>query len=188
MKKLLLSGFTTFHDHAENSSQKIVEMFKESGLEGFELRTIILPVAYSSAFETLKVEMDSFKPDFVVSLGLAGNRQKIEIEKVAINLIHSKIADNDGVLTQDQPIVSEGPAAYFSTLPVMEMQQTQGEFPVEISFSAGAYVCNYLMYQLLHYTKGTTVKAGFIHLPHLNQHESSIQKTLVNIIQVLSKF
>lgn len=182
--KVLVSGFTTFSTHTENSSQIIAELLRETKIPGIEIQTVILPVAFSNAFDHLKIEIDSFKPDYVVCLGLAGNRKKISLEKVAINLIHSDIPDNEGVTQMDLHI-SEGPAAYFSTLPLKEMREVTTPFPVEMSFSAGAYVCNYVMYRVLEYVKGTKVKAGFIHLPHLHENQAEIFESLVRMIELL---
>lgn len=183
MKRVLVSGFTTFGSHTENSSETIVHLLKDTKMEGIELHTCILPVAFSSAFDHLKVEIDAFKPDVVISLGLAGNRNNIEIEKVAINLIDCEIPDNEGVIIQDKAIIEDGAVAFFSTLPVHELRQHTYQYPVTVSFSAGAYVCNYLMYQLLHYTQKSHIKAGFIHLPPLRDNQDQILNTMLDIIK-----
>ncbi len=183
MKKVLISGFQPFGSHAENSSQIIAELFKEVDLPGFEIRAIILPVAFSSAFEQLKTEIEKFGPDYVLCLGLAGERTTITLERVAINLIHSKIPDNDGVVFLDEAIFQNGPAAYFSTLPLKVMRELKTTYPVEESYTAGTYVCNYLMYQVLNYLKESDVKAGFIHLPHLKENRGPIHQAIVEIIK-----
>ena len=185
MKKLLISGFTTFNTHTENSSQVIADMLSRAQIEGFEIRTVILPVAFSTAFDHLQALIDSFSPDIVICLGLAGTREQIELERVAINLIHSNIADNEGVFRQDQPVVVGGPAAYFSTLPISAMKEVETPFLVEQSFTAGAYVCNYLMYKVLHHLKDTEVRAGFIHLPHLKDTKDLVFGSLVQMLRVL---
>lgn len=183
--KVLITGFTVFSSHGENSSQIIAERFKNTKIDCFDIHTAILPVAFSSAFDYLKVEIDSFKPDVVICLGLAESRQKIEIEKVALNLIHCNQPDNEGVLLQDRKIMDDGPDAYFATLPIKAMRETQGSFPKEMSLSAGAYVCNYVMYRLLNYTEGKGIRAGFIHLPHLKENEDKIFSSMVEMLKVL---
>lgn len=185
MKKVLLSGFGTFDEHKENSSQIIAEMIRETKIDGLEIRVVILPVTFAKAFEDLKTEIDTFKPDYVVSLGLAGNRKAIELEKVAVNLIHTRGGDNDGVSLQDTLIDEKGPVGYFSTLPLIEMREVESEFPVKMSFSAGAYVCNYLMYKTLRYVEGMDAKAGFIHLPHLNDDKDKIFGSLLKMVRLL---
>jgi pyroglutamyl-peptidase len=183
LKKVLISGFEPFGSHAENSSQVIAEIFKEVDLLGFEIRIIILPVTFKSAFELLKTEIEKFGPDYVLCLGLAGERTSITVERVAINLIHSKIPDNDGIIYLDQVILQNGPAAYFSTLPHEKIRELKTAFPVEESYTAGTYVCNYLMYNVLNFFKDSDVKAGFIHLPHLKENRGPIHQAIVDILK-----
>ena len=183
--KVLISGFTTFGSHSENSSQIIADRIKTAQIPGIEIQTCILPVAFSSAFEHLKIEIESFKPDVVICLGLAGNRKHIDLEKVAVNLIHCEIPDNEGVHQEDMAINKHGPAAYFTTLPIKEMREVKTEFPVNMSLSAGSYVCNYLMYKTLEYTEGKGMKAGFIHLPNLGQDGDKIFNSLIEMLRVL---
>jgi pyroglutamyl-peptidase len=140
-----------------------------------------------NTFKTLKKAMNDFLPDYVVCLGLASNRSAINLEKVAINLIHNDIADNEGVVHQDHLILKDGPTAYFATLPLEEMRKLQTPFPLEMSFSAGTYVCNYVMYETLNFLKDSKVKAGFIHLPHLEQNLQKIFDSLVIMLQTVSK-
>lgn len=184
MKKVLISGFQPFSNHAENSSQIIAELFGEVKIVGFDIKSIILPVTFSSSFEYLKTEIEKFGPDYVLCLGLAGERTSITIERVAINLIHSKVPDNDGVTHFDQAIIQNGPAAYFSTLPLKAIRELKTPFPVEESCSAGTYVCNYLMYQVLNYLKDSAVKAGFIHLPHLKDKKDPVYQSIVQILSL----
>jgi pyroglutamyl-peptidase len=184
--KILISGFTTFSSHAENSSEIIAKLFKSTPIKGFETQVVILPVTFSESFKTLNKAMNDFLPDYVLCLGLGSNRKAINLEKVAINLIHSDIADNEGVLHQDQWILKDGPSAYFATLPLEEMRKLQTPFPVEMSFTAGTYVCNYVMYESLNFLKDSKVKAGFIHLPHLEKNKDKIFDSLVIMLQTFS--
>lgn len=181
--KVLVSGFTTFASYSENSSEIMASLLKETKIPGVELHTAILPVAFSRSWDHLKMEIDFFKPDVVICLGLAGNRRHIELEQVAINLIHCDIPDNEGVLLQDKLITEDGPKAYFSSLPLKTMREAQTPFPVTLSLSAGAYVCNFLFYRLMEHYESTNVKAGFIHLPHLNRDQDAILETLISLIR-----
>ena len=73
----------------------------------------------------------------------------------------------------DTKIIEDGPSAYFSTLPVKTMAQDMATagIPAAVSNSAGTFVCNHLMYGVLHYaaTKRPHMKAGFVHIPYLPQ-------------------
>jgi len=183
--KVLLTGFTTFDTYSENSSQLMAERFKNAKIDGFEIQTVILPVVFSSAFDYLKIELDSFKPDAVICMGLAGSREKISLEKVAINHIHCEIPDNEGVSIQEKPIREGGPDAYFATLPLKKMRETKTPFPVEMSFTAGTYLCNYIMYRALDYYRDSEARVGFIHLPLVKSNEEQIYDTLVEFIRTL---
>jgi pyroglutamyl-peptidase len=95
----------------------------------------------------------------------------ISIERVAINLLDYRMADNAGHQAIDEPIVPDGPAAYFVTLPVRAMLEAvhAAGIPAELSLSAGAFLCNQVTYELLHYltTHQLDIPAGFVHLPAL---------------------
>ena len=182
MKKLLLTGFTPFGAYTVNSSQVMVNLIEQCGMTNFDIRSIILPVSFSQSFQKLKNEIDTFNPDLVISLGLAEMRPSINLEKVAINLIDCKTPDNEGIHMRDQLILKDGPTAYFSNLNTEEMRSVQTSFPVEMSYSAGTFVCNFIMYQTLSYLHDSKVKAGFIHLPHLENQEGKILDTLLKII------
>lgn len=183
--KILISGFLPFGSHTENSSQIIAEKFKTHEIDGFEIRVVILPVTFSLSFDRLKEVMDSFLPDAVICLGLAGNRKTICLEKVAVNFMHSNGADNDGVVKKHEVILPQGPSAYFSTLPLEAMLEVEGSYPVKLSLSAGSFVCNETMYRLLDYLKDGQVQGGFVHLPSLKEDEHSIFETVLKLIKVL---
>ncbi|WP_420480323.1 pyroglutamyl-peptidase I [Geobacillus genomosp. 3] len=117
------------------------------------------------------------EPDAVISLGLAAGRTKITPERVAINCQDGG-PDNRGIKVQDESIVEGGPAAYFSTLPIRQFVNALNEqgYPAQISNTAGTYLCNHVMYSVLHKvsSESLSVQAGFVHLPA--SHELAIQR------------
>ena len=105
----------------------------------------------------------------IVCVGQAAGRAAITPEVVGINLRNASIPDNVGNRPNHTPVVEGAPAAYFSTLPVREMVaalQAAG-LPCALSYSAGVFVCNDLLYTLLHRYDGTNTRVGFIHIPCL---------------------
>ena len=112
------------------------------------------------------------QPNAVITIGQAGGRPDITVERVGINIDDFRIPDNKGNQPIDEPVVTGGPVAYWATLPIKKMVanvKAQG-IPASVSNSAGTYVCNHLLYGLLHYltTQGkTAIPAGFIHIPYL---------------------
>lgn len=169
--KLLLTGFEPFGGSPINPSEQTVLSIAHDGLPGVELRAVILPVDRTRSGATAVAAIREFKPDAVVSLGEATRRMVVSIERIGINLMDYRIADNAGNQISDAPIVPGGPAAYFTTLPVRAMYDAvrAAKVPAELSLSAGAFLCNQVTYEVLHYleTNNLAVPAGFIHLPAL---------------------
>ena len=128
-----------------------------------------LPVSYDGSSAALRAALQEVQPDALISLGVAVGRDVVSLEQVAINLDSAGIEDNDGDRRCDEPIVPDGREAYFSSLPVrasFERLHAAGE-PVEISYTAGTYVCNHVFYegQRISRELGLSIPAGFVHVP-----------------------
>ena len=168
--KILVTGFDPFGGEAVNPSWMAVEQLPDAAA-GAEIVKKSLPVVWFKALEILEGYIEEIKPDVVVMCGQAGGADSLRIERVGINLCEARIADNAGVLLVGDPILKDGPAAYFSTFPFRAMfaaVEAEG-IAVKHSFSAGAYLCNHVLYGALHIaeTKYPNMKAGFIHVPFL---------------------
>ncbi|RPI32561.1 MAG: pyroglutamyl-peptidase I [Chloroflexota bacterium] len=177
---LLITGFEPFAGSTTNPSHCAALALAVRPPEGVRLHTAILPVDSQGGPDALLKALDEHRPDAVICLGEAGRRARISIERVAVNLMDYAIPDNQGRLAVDEPIVPGGPAAYFATLPVKRMLESvrAAGVPAELSLSAGAYLCNQVMYILLHHLAENQlpVPAGFIHLPYLP--EQAVQPPL----------
>uniref|UniRef100_UPI00258BC2E8 pyroglutamyl-peptidase I n=1 Tax=Pseudomonas sp. TaxID=306 RepID=UPI00258BC2E8 len=128
-----------------------------------------LPCVFGAANDALRTAVSTSRPDVVIAVGQAGGRSEISLERVAINVDDASIRDNAGAQPVDVPVVADGPAAYFSTLPVKAIVRAlrlRG-FPAGVSQTAGTFVCNHVFYGLMHATQNQAVKAGFIHVPFL---------------------
>lgn len=169
--KVLLTGFEPFGGSEVNPSEQVVRMLARRPPRGIRLATAILPVEQETGPAALLRALEEARPEAVICLGEAAGRAAVCVERVAINLLDYRIPDNAGRQTTDQPIVPGGPAAYFATLPVRAIQEAIREagLPTELSLSAGAFLCNQVMYILLHalHESGRRIPAGFIHLPAL---------------------
>ena len=185
--KILITAFEPFHGRDINPSQLILEQLED--IEGDSLMKMLLPVEFKATTEILKDLLKTHQPDVVISLGQAGNRPEISVERVAVNLDNvrssngkKELPDNAGDMPVDQPIVEDGPAAYFSTLPAWELVSAMQEKGVQaaVSYSAGTYVCNHVMYTVLHEaaTKYPKMKAGFIHVPFLPEENPTTGYTM----------
>lgn len=168
-QRLLVTGFEPFGGAALNPSQEVLPDLRAPS--GWELSTLVLPVSFSRARGDLDRKIAEVDPAVVISLGQAEGRGEISLERVAINLADVSVADNDGELVRDRAIESDGPLAFYSSLPIKEMakaSQSQG-VPTGISLSAGAFLCNYVFYHLQHRFSGSSVRSGFIHLPLMEE-------------------
>lgn len=176
MKKILLTGFEPFLDFTVNPTMKIVEELNGSVIGGFLVIGKIMPVDFAVSGKTIVKLIEETRPDVVISLGLAAGRFKMTPERIAINFKDGP-KDNNGYVPMDEPINIEGEPGYLSTLPIRRMVKDliAGGLPAEISNTAGAYLCNNVMYESLHYTKNSNPRmlAGFIHMPA--SHELAIQ-------------
>jgi pyroglutamyl-peptidase len=173
-QRLLLTGFEPFAGATVNPSAEVVRLLAERGFSAgprVRLHTAILPVVAEKIPAVLTGLLNEYQPDWVVSLGEARGRTAINLERIGVNLLDFGTPDNQGVLLQDTPIVPHGPAAYWSNLPLRAMQtamQAQG-VPAVLSLSAGAYICNQVLYTSLHWAAEhrPACQVGFFHLPSL---------------------
>ena len=129
-----------------------------------------MPTEFDRTGAVLRDALAAERPDAVLCVGQAGGRAAITPERVAINLMDARIPDNDGAQPADVPIRADGPAAYFATLPVRAIDEAirAAGVPCAVSYSAGCYVCNFVMYTLLDHLAQTApdVLGGFIHVPY----------------------
>ena len=169
--KVLFAGFESFGGESSNpSAEAVLQLCSQNAPAGVSWQALILPVEFKRSAELLRDAISQLQPDLVLCVGQAGGRTAICLEQVAINLLEARIADNSGWQPSGEAVVSGGPAAYFSNLPLkaIRAQLQQNGIPAQISYTAGTYVCNALMYQLLHCLAARPDqprRGGFIHIP-----------------------
>ena len=168
--KIMVTGFEAFGGEKVNPSLEIVRNLKEN-IAGAEVVKVKVPVVFNKAIEVVECAIEKQKPDFVLSIGQAGGRTNVTVERVAININDARINDNEGSCPVDVPIDENGDAAYFATIPVKEIVKAirDKKIPSAVSNSAGTFVCNNLMYGVLDYISKNklNIKSGFIHVPYL---------------------
>jgi len=169
--QLLLTGFEPFDGSPVNPSMQVSQALDGKSFGNCRVKSVILPVEGSRMPKALLEALNAVQPDAVLCLGEAPHRPVVSVERVAINLQDYSIPDNRGIQRSDTPIRADGPTAYFSTLPVRKIHTAlkAAGIPVEISLSAGTYLCNHLMFTLLDHfaVHQMQVPAGFMHLPSL---------------------
>jgi len=168
---VLVTGFEPFDGEAVNPSQEIARALDGETIAGHRVVGATLPTEFARSLDTLDLLIDQHRPALVLALGLAGGRGGISLERVAINLIDARIADNAGLQPVDVPVVENAPNAYFSTLPIKAMlaRLRQADIPATISHSAGTFVCNQVFFGLAHRiaTRQPQLRGGFVHVPWL---------------------
>ncbi|MCD8382988.1 MAG: pyroglutamyl-peptidase I [Clostridiales bacterium] len=169
---VLVTGFEPFGGETVNPSWEAVRRLPER-IGGAELTVIQLPTAFQRGEQTLLRALKTCRPELALCVGLAGGRRGLTLERVAINLRDARIPDNDGLQPEDQPVRPDGPAARFATLPVKAVVQglTQAGIPASVSYTAGTYVCNDILYTLLDWQARETpdARGGFLHLPYTRE-------------------
>lgn len=170
LPRILLTGFDPFGGETVNPSWEAVRTLHGRRLAGHQVVARQLPTEFARSLVVLKAALREVRPAIVLGVGQAGGRSRLSIERVAINVADARIADNAGAQPIDAPVVANGPAAYFSTLPIKAMQAAlhAAGLPAEISNTAGTYVCNHVAYAMAHFTANQRrVRSGFIHIPFL---------------------
>jgi pyroglutamyl-peptidase len=155
---VLVTGFEPFGTHAQNPSQLVAE----------RLGGAVLPVSATRLAAALDSLIERHQPRLLIGLGLSAGRTMLAVERVGINVLEFPGPDNDGRQPSGEPIVPDGPAAYFATLPlatIVDRWQARG-VPGYISNTAGTFCCNQALYLSLH-KRQPGMLAGFIHLPLL---------------------
>lgn len=169
--KVLITGFEPFGGETINPAYEAIKLLPDT-IAGADVIKIQVPVVYNSCGEVVAKAMKEHEPDVVINVGQAGGRSCVTIERVAINLEECTMADNDGDKAMGRPIHEDGENAYFATIPVKAIVKNVKEhgLPCQISYSAGTYVCNCLMYETLYLAKnlGMKLRAGFIHVPYIS--------------------
>lgn len=167
MKRILITGFQPFMGGSINPSWEAVK--EMTAPEGTELVKREIPVVFGKAIDVLLQEIEAVQPDAVICVGLAQGRSAVTPERVAINVNDARGADNEGNIPVDEPIYADGPAAYFTKLPVKAIVEAANAAGVKaaVSNSAGTYVCNNIMYGLLYAIdrQYPDLIGGFIHVP-----------------------
>lgn len=167
--KILVTGFTPFGGETVNPAWEAVKALPDR-IGIWEVERLEVPTEFLRAGEVLTEAVRRLRPDVVLCVGQAGGRDAVTPERVAINIMDASIPDNAGFQPEEQSVVPDAPAAYFATLPIKAMVAAirAGGLPAAVSNTAGTYVCNCLMYRLLHLAATTypEMRGGFIHVPY----------------------
>lgn len=187
-RAILVTGFEPFGGDAINPSWQIAQALERRRIAGHRVHALELPVTFGDANAVLADAIDRLDPAVTIALGQAGGRAAISLERIAINVIDARIPDNAGRQPVDVPVCADGPAAYFSTLPIKAIRaalQSAG-IPAEISQTAGTFVCNDVFYGLMHAAASRPgMRAGFVHVPYLPQQAAQQREAASMALQTM---
>ena len=171
MKTVLVAAFEPFEGELVNASWEAACQLHERMICGARVVAKQLPCVFGESLKVLNAAMDELEPELVIVVGQANGRPNITVERVAINIDDARIPDNAGNQPIDVRIVEDGPAAYFATLPIKAIVEgiREADIPAAVSQTAGTFVCNHVLYGLLHRQAKQGGRGGFIHVPYLPQ-------------------
>lgn len=168
--KILVTGFTPFGGERINPSWEAVKRLPDRIGEA-ELIKREIPTEFNASGAVLHELLEQLRPDAVLCVGQYGGANCIRVERVAVNLRDARIADNAGRQPADEPVVPGGPDAYFATVPTRRIVDAlrERDIPAQLSYSAGTFVCNNLLYCALHESvqHDPAPRCGFVHVPYL---------------------
>lgn len=170
--KILVTGFDPFGGETINPAIESVKKLPDT-ISGAQIIKLEIPTVCHKSLHVIEEAINKYDPDVILSIGQAGGRPDITVERVGINMDDCRIPDNDGQQIIDEPVFADGPAAYFASLPIKAMVAKIQEkmIPASISNTAGTFVCNHVLYGVRHIceTKFAGKRSGFIHIPFLPQ-------------------
>ncbi len=170
--KVLVTGFDPFGGEAVNPAFEAVKLLP-CEIAGAEIIKLEIPTVFSKCGPAVEAGIQKYEPDIVINVGQAGGRSCVTVEQVAVNLAEARIPDNDGEQPSGELVQKDGAPAYYPTIPVKAIVKNVRDhgIPCHISYTAGTYVCNCIMYNVLHMaaTKYSNIRAGFIHVPFAAQ-------------------
>lgn len=173
MMKILVTGFDPFGGEKINPALETIKRLPDTIL-GAQIIKLEIPTVVGKSLAKIKEAVEKENPDVVLSIGQAGGRSEITVERIGINIDDCRIPDNEGNQPIDEPVVKGGPAAYFVTVPIKAIVENikAHNIPASISNTAGTFICNHVCYGVAHLaaqrtTTGKPMKSGFIHIPFL---------------------
>lgn len=164
MTKILVTAFEAYGPWQDNASWLcLVQLTKDMSSQA-EITTRRYPVDFAVAREQLSRDlMNDY--DFVLHLGQSPGSCRLALEAIALNVAGGPDQPPEGFT----PLCDDGPAAYRSRLPLGDwtLRLREQGIPAQISYHAGTYLCNAVLYWTHYFSQQRNLKtqAAFVHLP-----------------------
>lgn len=196
---VVISGFDQYEGIDVNPSFEVPNALAKQGLGEIvdiddplhdvdvSISAVSLPVSFANAWPTLREAIDATRPNIVIATGLKHAAHSVLLERCATNLMNAAKPDADNALPRFEPIIPDGPAAYWTRLPLRAIINdfAHDAIPATLSSDAGTFVCNSLFYHLLNWASTQDrVLAGFVSFPLVNgtshrQHGLSLDQLVL---------
>lgn len=188
---VVICGFDHYDGVEVNPSAEVPRALAEQGIGepsdssdvlgdvSLSITTVALPVSFANAWPTLERTIEAVRPNIVIATGLKHAARGIAMERCATNLMDAARPDVDNALPRSTPIISDGPAAYWTRLPLRAIINdfAHDGIPATLSSDAGTFVCNSLFYHLLNWASGQSrVLAGFVSFPLVCKGDGDVQR------------
>ena len=95
MKKMLITGFAPFGGADVNPSWQAVQALPDVVGE-YALYKMEIPTVFAEAAALVLEKAKEMGADVVISVGMAGGRDAVTPERIAVNIRDGRIADNAG--------------------------------------------------------------------------------------------
>lgn len=168
--KILVTGFDPFGGESINPAIEAVKNLPDK-IKNADIIKLEIPTVRYKSLDKIKEKIEEVNPDVVLSIGQAGGRSAISIERVGINIDDFRIGDNEGNSPVDEKVYEDGNDAYLLSLPIKAMVENvrKHNIPAEISNTAGTFVCNHVAYGVAYFKDKyfPGLRTGFIHIPFL---------------------
>ena len=188
--KILVTGFDPFGGEKINPAIESVKRLPDKILDA-EIIKLEIPTVIGKSVDKIREKIKEVEPDVVLSIGQAGGRPDITVERVGINCDDCRIKDNEGNQPIDEKVVEDGPAAYFATIPIKAMVEhiKEGKIPASVSNTAGTFICNHVLYGVCHIkaTEYPNMRTGFIHIPFLPEQVTDKKNMLSMALETIVK-
>lgn len=170
MSKVLVTGFGPYGVTPVNPAQLTAEELDGRTIAGATVISRIVPNTFFESIAAAQQAIAEIEPALVIMLDEYPGRSMITVERLAQNVNDCGrygLADCAGRVLVGEPTDPAGPVAYHATVPVraMVLAMRKAGVPADVSDAAGTFVCNHLMYGVLHHLaqKGLPVApVGFI--------------------------
>ena len=130
--KILVTGFDPFGGDTVNPALELIKQLP-SEVDGCQIVTLEVPTVFHKSIETIRAAIELHQPDAVLSIGQAGGRPDMTVERVGINCDDARIPDNEGNSPVDRKIFEDGDDAYLLTLPIKAMVKSYGSEGIGIA-------------------------------------------------------